>query len=65
MIDTFMNIVDPDEVAYNEPWPISSGSTLFDIGLKPQCLQQWVCPNLKLEESTSETRVKRLTGDCA
>ena len=23
------NIVDPDEVAYNEPWPISSGSTLF------------------------------------
>ena len=58
---TFANSVDPDEPARDEP---SSGSTLFAILLlifdwNPY-LQQWTCPNSKMQESMSETQGERI-----
>ena len=52
--NTCANSVDQDEMAHNEP----SGSTLchsvIDFWVNPY-LQQWMCPNLEMEEFMSNS----------
>ena len=47
--DNFANSVDPDETAHNEP-------SHQDLHCLPSFWQQWIRPNVEMEESVSENQ---------
>ena len=58
--DTCANSVDLDETARNEPSHLDLLCLpfLFEFRLKPY-FHQWICPNSRLEESTTETQGRK------